>query len=162
MLARWQTAGKTGTWTIRIEAIDAASVVYFGNVITVRIDNAAPQISPGSFAITCGGGTCGDFTIGDIIEGTYQVTDEHFGSLNLSVQPPLGGVFTLPVPLPRTYPAVPATGEAGTWRLDTTGMPKCGYVVRLMAGDRTIVNSAFIGFSNEANIGLCLKVPGTP
>lgn len=162
VLARWQTAGKTGTWTIRIEALDAANVVYFGNVITVRIDNSPPQIPAGSFAITSGGGTCGDFTIGDIIEGTYQVTDEHFGSLNLSVQPPLGGVFTLPVPLPRTYPTVPTTGEAGTWRLDTTGMPKCGYVVRLTTGERTIVNSGFIGFSNEANIGLCLKVPGTP
>ncbi len=162
VLARWQTAGKTGTWTIRIEALDAANVVYFGNVITVRIDNSAPQIPAGSFAITSGGGTCGDFTIGDIIEGTYQVTDEHFGSLNLSVQPPLGGVFTLPVPLPRTYPTVPTTGEAGIWRLDTTGMPKCGYVVRLTAGDRTIVNSGFVGFTNEANIGLCLKVPGTP
>lgn len=162
VLARWQTAGKTGTWTVSIEAIDAANVVYFGNTITVRIDNSAPQFPPGTFKITSGGGTCGDFTIGDIIEGTYQVTDEHFGSLSLSVQPPLGGVFTAPVPLPRTYPTVPTTGEAGVWKLDTAGMPKCGYVIRLGASDRTIVNSGFIGYSNEAFVGLCLKAAPMP
>lgn len=161
VLARWQTAGKTGTWQIRIEAKDAANVIYVGNTVTVRLDNQAPQFPPGSFKITTGGGSCADFVIGDIIEGTYQVTDEHFGSLNLSVQPPLGGVFTAPVPLPRTYPTVPTTGESGIWRLDTANMPKCGYVVRLSASDRTIVNSGFVGFGNETFVGLCLKVPGT-
>jgi len=159
VLARWQTAGKTGTWTIRIEAKDAANVTYFSNTVTVRLDNAAPVIPAGSFKITSGSGTCGDFVIGDIIEGTYQVTDEHFGALALSVQPPLGGVFTAPVPNPRTWPTVPTTGESGIWRLDTSGMPKCGYTIRLGASDRTIVNSGFVGFSNEAFLGLCLKEP---
>ena len=162
VLARWQTAGKTGTWTIRIEVLDATNVLYTGNVVTVRLDNAAPQIPAGSFAITTGGGSCADFTVGDIIEGTYQVTDEHFGALSFSVLPPNGGVFTAPTPLPRTYPTVPGTGESGIWRLDTTGMPRCGYVIRLGASDRTIVNSGFIGYSNEAFVGLCLRTPATP
>jgi hypothetical protein len=161
VLARWQTAGRTGTWQIRIEALDAANVLYAGNAVTVRLDNQAPAFPPGSFRITSGGGSCADFTIGDVIEGTYQVTDEHFNSLNLSVQPPMGGVFTAPVPLPRTYPVVPTTGESGIWRLDTTGMPKCGYVIRLGASDRTIVNSGFIGYSNEIFVGLCLKESGS-
>lgn len=160
LLARWQTAGKTGTWTIRIEVRDAADVLYTGNTVTVRLDNAAPQIPPGSFAITTGGGSCADFVVGDIIEGTYRVTDEHFGALDFAVLPPHGGVFTAPVPLPRSYPTVPTTGESGGWRLDTSGMPKCGYVIRLSAGDRTIVNSGFVGFGNEAFVGLCLKAPG--
>lgn len=161
VLARWQTAGKTGTWTIRIEVRDAADVLYVGAAVTVRIDNSAPVIPVGSFKITSGGGSCADFTIGDIIEGTYQVTDEHFGSLSLSVLPPLGGTFTAPVPLPRTYPTVSTFGEAGVWKLDTAGMPKCGYVVRLSATDRTIVDSGYVGYYNEASVGLCLKLPGT-
>ncbi|UUZ53067.1 hypothetical protein LP419_29375 [Massilia sp. H-1] len=94
-------------------------MIYVGSAVTVKIDNAAPQIPVGSFKITSGGGSCADFTIGDIIEGTYQVIDEHFGSLSLSVLPSLGGVFTAPVPLPRTYPTVSTLGEAGIWRLDT-------------------------------------------
>lgn len=162
VLARWQTAGKTGTWTIRIEAKDAANVVYPGNIITVRLDNAAPQFPPNSFKITSGGGSCADFFIGDIIEGTYAVTDEHFNALNLAVLPALGGTFTAPVPLPRTYPTVSTNGEAGVWRLDTTGMPKCGYVIRLSASDRTIVNSGFVGFGNETFLGLCLKEQVVP
>ena len=157
VLARWQTAGLTGLWKIRIEAKDAANIIYFGNVITVRIDDQAPQFPAGTFKITSGGGSCADFVIGDVIEGTYQVTDEHFGSLSLSVLPSLGGSFTAPVPLPRTYPTVSTNGEAGIWKLDTTGMPKCGYVVRLGAADRTIVNSGFVGRTNEAAVGLCLK-----
>ncbi|UUZ53068.1 hypothetical protein LP419_29380 [Massilia sp. H-1] len=39
-------------------------------------------------------------------------------------------------------------------------MPKCGYVVRLSATDRTIVNSGFVGFYNEATVGLCLEAAG--
>ena len=161
ILARWQTAGKTGTWTIRIEVRDAANVLYTGNTVTVRLDNAAPQIPAGSFRITTGAGSCSDFVVGDIIEGTYQVTDEHFGALSFSVLPPNGGVFTAPLPLPRTYPTVPTTGEAGVWRLDTAGMPKCGYVIRLGVSDRTTVNSGYVGYGNEAFVGLCLKAAGT-
>ncbi len=157
VLARWKTSGLTGLWLIRIEAKDAANNIYAGNVVTVRLDNQAPQFPAGSFKITSGGGSCADFTIGDVIEGTYEVTDEHFRSLNLSVLPALGGTFTAPAPLPRTYPTVPTSGEAGIWKLDTTGMPKCGYVVRLSAADRTIVNSGFVGFGNETFVGLCLK-----
>ena len=161
ILARWQTAGKTGAWTIRIEVRDAANVLYTGNTVTVRLDNAAPVIPVGSFRITTGAGSCSDFVVGDIIEGSYQVADEHFGALSFAVLPPNGGVFTAPVPLPRTYPGVPTTGESGVWRLDTSGMPKCGYVVKLSVSDRTIVNSAYVGFCSEAFVGLCLKVPGT-
>lgn len=155
-LAKWQTAGLTGTWKIRIEAKDAANNIYPGNVVTVRLDNQAPQFPPGSFKITSGGGSCADFVIGNVIEGEYAVTDEHFGSLNLAVLPALGGNFTSPA-LPRTYPTVPTTGESGTWKLDTTGMPKCGYVIRLSAKDRTIVDSGGIGFYNETFVGLCLR-----
>ena len=98
----------------------------------------------------------GDFVIGDVIKGEYAVTDEHFGSLTLTVSNLTGGAFTFPITLPRTYPTVPTTGEAGTWKFNTAGMPKCGYVIRLSATDRTIVNSGGIGFYSEAFIGLCL------
>ncbi|CUI03061.1 hypothetical protein [Massilia antarctica] len=87
------------------------------------------------------------------------MSDQHFSSLSLSVQPALGGTFVAPVPLPRTYPTVPTTGESGVWRLDTSGMPKCGYVIRLSASDRTIVNSGYVGWGAEAFVGLCLKLP---
>ena len=164
VLARWQTGGLTGLWQIRIEVKDPTNVIYVGAAVTVRRDNSAPTAT---IDITSGGGVCADFLIGDVISGAYAVTDEHFGSLVLSVEPALGGVFTSPAPIPgpslmpliRTYspPIVPTTGEAGTWSLDTTGMPRCGYVIRLRASDRTIRDSGFIGFRASDVKGLCLR-----
>jgi hypothetical protein len=98
------------------------------------------------------------FLIGDTISGNYSVNDTHFGSLNISIEPNLGGVnFTNPSILPRVYTVVPTTGEVGTWSLDTSLMPRCGYVIRLTARDRTIVNSGYVRFYGEAVIGLCLR-----
>jgi hypothetical protein len=160
VLARWETLGLTGLWKVKIEAITEDPVTHvktswYSNVVTVCLDNAAPVPA---ITITSGGGPCADFGPGDPITGTYSVTDEHFGTLSIGFEPSLGGgSFTAPVPLPRSYPLVPTAGEAGTWTLDTTGMPKCGYVIRLTVNDRTIVNSGAIGWYNSAVVGLCLR-----
>lgn len=158
LLARWQTAGLSGLWQIKVEVKDPANPgpIWSGSVVTVCLDNIAPGTA---IDITSGGGPCGDFTIGDVISGTYSVSDEHFGRLNFTVAPALGGTFTSPSPLPRSYPTVPTTGEAGTWSLNTAGMPICGYVVRIHAWDRTIVNSGFVGHYGTAVVGLCLREP---
>jgi hypothetical protein len=177
VLARWKTNGLTGWWFIRILAKEAASPVpqWFSNVVRVRIDSQAPAVD---VAITSGGGSCADFTIGDTISGTYSATDEHFSQLRFMVLPPTingnpsGGQFTSPAPYPglalmplvRGYnpsapPGVPGSGEAGTWSLDTTGMKKCGYVIELGVWDRTIVDSGGVGRFNRALVGLCLRSP---
>lgn len=169
VLARWNTSGLSGVWKLRIRAKDPANPgpVWTSNVVTVQVDNTAPDAA---ITITSGGGPCADFTIGDVITGTYSATDLHFGHLRLSVAPGLGGSFTSPPPLPpgstmpltRTYAGgVPTTGESGTWSLDTSGMPKCGYVVYLHVWDRTIRNSGFIGHYTPAVVGLCLREPGS-
>ena len=165
VLYRWQTGGLTGSWKIKIEAFDPAApfIIFTSNIVTVRLDNAAPVLALG---ITSGGGNCADFTVGDQISGTYSAFDEHFGGLSLRVEPSLGGTFTAPAgtagpsSISRSYPLVPTAGESGTWTLDTTGMPRCGYVIRLRASDRTIVNSGFIGWGNETVVGLCLRLKG--
>lgn len=175
VLASWRTHGLTGYWRIRILAKEEASPVpqWVSNVVRVRIDDQAPAVD---LDITSGGGACADFTIGDVISGTYSATDEHFGDLRFVVLPPVisgnpsGGEFTSPAPYPgvdlmplnRAYnagapPGVPTAGEAGTWSLDTTGMPRCGYVVELGVWDRTIVDSGSVGRFNRDLVGLCLR-----
>ena len=99
---------------------------------------------------------CGDFVPGVWIRGNYSVTDEHFGSLSLSVEPPGPAHGATPSPSSRSYPIVPTAGESGTWVLNTAGMDPCGYVVRLEVGDRTIV-SADGGWPNVTSVGFCLK-----
>ena len=168
VLARWNTGGLSGVWRLRIRAKDPSVVgpEWISNVVTVKLDNTAPGAA---ITITSGGGACADFTIGDVISGTYSATDLHFGSLRLEVAPALGGSFTSPAPLPagptmpltRSYAGgVPTGGEAGNWSLDTTGMPRCGYVIYLHVWDRAIINSGFIGHHMPAVVGLCLREPG--
>jgi hypothetical protein len=167
VLARWNTAGLSGLWKVRIRAKDPANPgpEWMSNTVTIRIDNTAPTAA---IDITSGGGACADFTIGDVIQGTYTATDQHFQSLRLSVAPALGGDFTNPAPLP-AGPTMPLTrsyaggvstlGESGNWTLDTNGMPQCGYVIRVHVWDRTIRNSGFIGHFTPADVGLCLREP---
>lgn len=156
VLARWGTGGLNGLYDIRIEALDASNTVWFGNSIRVMLDNIAPAIN--DFRITTGGGNCADFTSGTLIDGVYDISDEHLGAMNLTLLPANGGAFTAPLPLPRIYPtASPVTADAGAWQFNTEHLPRCGYVIQLTVSDRTIVNSGFVGFSNYAVVGLCLR-----
>ncbi len=159
VLAKWQTAGKpNGLWQIKMDVYEPSTSTFFPavNTATILLDNVAPSVS---INITSGGGSCGDFFVGDKISGNYSVSDLHFYYLSLELLPAAGGTFTAPVPLPLywTDPGASTFGSTGTWTLDTTGLPPCGYVVVLNAWDRTIVNSGYIGNYNQAPVGFCLK-----
>jgi hypothetical protein len=167
VLAKWQTAGKPdGLYQIKMDVYDPLVPAFFSavNTATILLDNTAPVGLPDNptvpfINITSGGGSCGDFHVGDKITGSYAVSDLHFWQLSLELLPPSGGAFTAPVPLPRfwTDPGASTLGDVGTWTLDTTGLPPCGYVVLLNAWDRTIVNSGGIGNYNDGSVGFCLK-----
>jgi hypothetical protein len=120
---------------------------------------------------------CGKFPVGTILTGTYEVhdpglvgLDQHFRTLTLDVIPDGPANGATPSPSVRSYPVVPTTGEAGTWTLETswplntpgrepgtTGMDPCGYVLRLVAGDRTNVNSVGYQFQLVYDVGFCLE-----
>jgi hypothetical protein len=152
VLHRWQTAGKSGDWLIKAEVTDnpAAGAQFSSAPVKVRVDNTAPEVK---LSITSGGGNCADFMVGDTISGVFTATDTHFGSASFDLLPANGGSFT---PVSIAYPA--STGAVDQpWSLDTTGLPRCGYVVRLSASDRTIVNSGWVGWGAEKVVGLCLR-----
>lgn len=158
VLAEWQTAGKSSLWQIRMDVYNPATSTFFPavNATAILLDNTPPSAT---ITITSPGGSCGDFKVGDKITGNYSVSDLHFYDLSLELLPGGGGAFTAPTPLPRfwTDPGASTFGDSGTWTLDTTGLPPCGYVVVLNADDRTIVNSGYIGWYNDASVGFCLK-----
>ena len=115
------------------------------------------------------------------MSGTYSVSDgqNHLGSVSIAIQPdnspPQAGRMTMTPTSPagpattstiqsagRSYPTLPTSGESGTWELDTTGMGKCGYVVRIDAVDRTIWNSGGPGlWAVPVVLGFCLREPGS-
>ncbi|HEY4711795.1 MAG TPA: hypothetical protein VIH69_03840 [Dehalococcoidia bacterium] len=131
---------------------------------------------------------CGKFPVGTILTGTYEVHDpgtsdlinQHFGGVSLDVTPdgPAHGAtvmlsndggLTYTVPNSRSFPVVSTTGESGHWRLNTGDMTEpnppispmdpCGYVIHLVACDRTNYNSHGIAFCVPADIGFCLEEP---
>jgi hypothetical protein len=191
-LASWFTnAAMEGLWLIRIRAKDPSGPFVFpgAQTVRVRIDNTPPSGPAGPAAtpaqieanppLRITGATfngnpipalgCGKFPVGTIITGTYEVHDpgltspnQHFRSLSLDVIPdgPSHGIN--PTPSSRSYPVVPTTGELGNWTLNTAGMDPCGYVIRLVAGDRTNVNSAGQAFSLVYDVGFCLETAPKP
>jgi hypothetical protein len=164
VLGRWQTAGLTGRWLVRVRVKDPANPgpVWTSSAVAVRLDNANPTAS---ITITSGNGPCGDFTVGDLIEGTYTAADEHLGSVTLSISPTNGGSFVSPAPAPagstmplsRSYPFISGTADGGPWQLDTTTLGRCGYVIGVHVHDRTIVDSGWVGRYAGDVVGLCLR-----
>ncbi len=191
LLAVWNTAGKTGKWEIQVEAYDPVGNVQYpagslaclglGTTMTnlvIDLDNAAPLTSLSITGFSRNGGPvqpaadCGSFQVGDVIYGDYSVSDEHFGSLSLDIEPAaaangakvklsVDGFVTLST-TSRSYPTVPTTGESGQWRLDTAGMDPCGYTVQLLSNDRTIVNCTSPWENNTAFVGFCLVAVPAP
>jgi hypothetical protein len=187
VLAQWHTGSShTGLWEIRIKAKTPAGDDILGgvleceadgtkrSVVKLQLDNKAPivgiilrgyQRGSDPTVHPIGTGTtpekCGKFQKGDVLHGKYSVSDEHFGALTLAVYPddPAHGATVNP-PV-RRFDIVPTGGESGSWTLGTdgtNGMDPCGYIVRLWARDRTIVDSGYIGFRNTDDVGFCLEV----
>jgi hypothetical protein len=181
LLGVWNTADPmTGRWEIHIEALDTltnttyiADVTHCGDgttrqTVIVKLDELrpTPNITITDFS-TDGGVTwqpaaaCDDFVKGVWIRGQYTVSDQHFGTLELRVDPVAAANGATVEPSSRTYylpDLVPTGGETGTWTLKTGPMDACGYVIRLDAYDRTIV-SAGGGWHDFATVGFCLREP---
>jgi hypothetical protein len=150
VLGYWDSAGD-GKAKFMVEARQGMISLGSTPSVTIQLDNTRPQ---DAIAITSGGGSCGDFKVGDTIVGSYWASDnEGLRALVFDVEPALGGGTFSTTPSITTL-----TFEDGTWQLNTTGMDPCGYVVHLEAYDRTIVDSSTpVGWSWPAFVGFCLK-----
>jgi hypothetical protein len=180
-LARWVT-GKddTGRWEVELIGKDTwTNTVYMAlaqvcpdastrqNVI-VKLDQDRPEVV--DFRITHfranasapwqAAQDCDKFNVGQIIKGTYEVSDEHFRVMTLKVLPKDHANGATVDPPSKTYYAPdfePTTGTSGEWILDTTGMDPCGYVVLLEVWDRTIASCDADGWYNRDSVGFCLE-----
>jgi peptidoglycan hydrolase-like protein with peptidoglycan-binding domain len=176
-LAEWPTHDKEGRWEIKLEAKEAGGPVVSTPTVTcpdgttrdtviVNLDNTQPEANITIDEIEHPDGTreqadaCGDFTAGVTIHGTYTGTDEHFQDLSIGVTNP-ENVSNPPSPSPssESYPSVQTGTRNGSWKLDTTGLPACGYTVHIDVDDRTIVNSGHVGFDTHDSVSFCLSEP---
>lgn len=153
LLARWNSSGDA-LWQVRLTVYDAmGNPVGTPDMHQVQLDNTGPTVS---IDIVSGAGNCGKFGIGSVLSGNFVVRDDYLGSYSLSVEPAVNDPGEgIPVPSSGSVNTPPAPGAL--WTLDTTGMQACGYVIRVNAHDRAIVNSQSVGHPRSDSAGFCLE-----
>jgi len=154
VLAQWDTTGDA-SWVVKLSTFDGGSNLVGTDTHLIQLDNTGPDAS---ITITTGTGDCGKFPIGTLLSGSFVARDDYLGSYSLGVEPVVNppGVG-VPSPNSGFVNTLPAPGDA--WSLDTTGMKSCGYVIRVVAVDRAIVNSQSVGHYTPDSAGFCLEAP---
>jgi hypothetical protein len=151
ILAYFDTSGDA-KWEIRlqIEGVPGSASQI------VQLDNTWPTVG---VSITEPMGDCGLFTPGTLLKGRAIATDSYMGSWSVVID---GG--------PAGFGPVPTTtGAGGTsntpaggseWTFDSTGLVQCGYVVRVHARDRAIVDSIANHHERSTDVGFCVLEEG--
>jgi len=147
ILAYFDTSGDQ-KWDIRLQI----EGVFGSASQSVQLDNTRPTVG---VSITEPSGDCGLITPGVLLEGKAFASDAYMGGWSVVID---GG--------PSGFGPVPTTtGSGGTsntpaggseWTFDTTGLVQCGYVVRVHARDRAIVNSVGGNHHNSTDVGFCV------
>lgn len=154
LLAQWSTSGDA-KWYVRLSTYDAGGVLQGMDTHAIQLDNTWPEAS---IDITIGAGNCGKFQSGTVLSGNFVARDDYFGSYSLGVEPAINDPGeAIPNPGSGNVQTVAAPGNS--WTLDTTGMSPCGYVIRVVASDRAIVNSQSVGHHVSDSAGFCLEEP---
>jgi hypothetical protein len=154
VLAQWNTTGDA-SWVVKLSTFDGGGNLVGTDTHLIQLDNTGPDAS---ITITTGTGDCGKFPIGTLLSGSFVARDDYLGSYSLGIEPAVNppGVG-VPSPDSGLVNTSPAPGDA--WSLDTTGMKSCGYVIRVVAVDRAIVNSQSVGHHSPDSAGFCLEAP---
>jgi hypothetical protein len=151
LLGTWASSGNGQIW-ISLQAQQYGVPIGATSWQLVQLDNTPPD--PVSIEITTGAGSCGDFSPGDLIGGSYSAADnENLRAVSIGVEAAMPGATLTQVVTAQTL-----LDETGTWSLQTLPSTEpCGYVMVATASDNTIVGSGRIGFETLAFQGFCLR-----
>ncbi len=147
ILAYFDTSGDD-KWEIRLQIEGVFG--YASQVI--QLDNTWPTVA---VSISSPVGDCGLIMPGTPMTGKASATDSYMGGWSVVID---GG--------PAGFgPVATTTGSSGTsntpaggseWTFDTSGLVQCGYVVRVHARDRAIVNSVGGNHHRSTDVGFCV------
>jgi hypothetical protein len=152
LLAQWDTLGDT-QWVVRLSTFDSGGSLSGIDTHLIQLDNTGPDAS---ITITTGTGDCGKFPLDSVLSGTFVARDTYLGSYSLAVEPAVNDPGEA-IPSPSSGLINTASAPGNSWSLDTTGMRSCGYIVRVVAVDRAIVNSQSVGHHTPDSVGFCLE-----
>lgn len=154
LLAEWDSTGDA-LWYVRLSVYDGGGIFQGSDTHVVQLDNTGPEAS---IDITTGLGNCGKFMPGEALGGSFVARDTYLGSYSLGVEPVLiENVPPIGVPIPSGGLVNTSPLPGDPWTLDTTNMKPCGYVIRVVAVDRAIVNSQSVGHQASDSAGFCLE-----
>lgn len=152
VLAQWDSNGD-GKWQVKLSTYDAMGTIVGTDTHMIQLDNTGPVAS---IEITTGAGDCGKFSKGTTLEGTFVARDTYLAGYSLSVEPAIN-TDPIGVPDPRSGSVNTASAPGNAWELETEDMLTCGYIIRVVAVDRAIVNSQGVGHSASDSAGFCLE-----
>lgn len=146
VLFRYFTSPHQGARWIRIDVEDPTTLAIIpSNSVKLMIDNKAPDLE-----FTMDQTPCSDIKVGADITGTFNANDPHLNDVLIGIVPSGSAI--------KTYSLSTDTQKAGTWKVSTVGLGKCGYVVQAWAVDRAIVNNTNYGNPTTVqSIGFCLR-----
>lgn len=152
VLAQWDSTGDA-KWQVKLSTYDAVGNLVGTDFHMIQLDNTGPEAS---IEITTGAGNCGKFSIGSILSGTFVARDTYLGHYSLGVEP---GINAPPIGVPNPSGGLvnTASSPGDAWTLDTSSMQACGYIIRVVAVDRAIVNSQSVGHLASDSAGFCLE-----
>ncbi len=160
VLAQWDTTGDA-KWIVTLSTFDGSGTLVGTDTCLIQLDNTGPEAS---ITITTGTGDCGKFPIGTVLTGNFVARDTYLGSYSLGIEPAVND-HGEGIPTPSSGLVNTASLPGDTWSLDTAqvpttgGMKSCGYVIRVVATDRAIVNSQSVGHTASDSAGFCLEKP---
>lgn len=158
VLAQWDTTGDA-KWYVKLSTFDGGDNLVGTDTHLIQLDNTGPEAS---ITITTGTGDCGKFPIGTVLTGNFVARDKYLGSYSLGVEPAVNDPGE-GVPIPSSGLVNTAVAPGDAWSLDTGmspatgGMKSCGYVIRVVAVDRAIVDSQWVGHHASDSAGFCLE-----
>lgn len=147
ILAYFDSSGD-GKWDIRLEIQGMPGFA----TQRVQLDNTPPDVD---VWITEPTGDCGLLTPGDNLEGRAVATDPYLRSWSVVIDGGPSGFGPEPVTTAASKTSNTLLGGA-QWEYNTTGLVQCGYVVRVNAWDRAIVNSVYNGHPASDDVGFCV------
>lgn len=147
ILAYFDTTGDA-KWEIRLEIEGVAGAA----TQVVQLDNTGPSVA---VSITSPAGDCGLITPGVTLQGTATATDAYMGSWSVVIDGGPAG-FGPEAATTAANQKANTPGGGAVWTYDTNGLVQCGYVVRVHAQDRSILNSVKSNHHNSVDVGFCV------
>jgi hypothetical protein len=177
MLATWSSHPFEGKHYVRVrytkgDPMLPGTTIFSTPAIAIKLDNDRykTNLIPNNILdadidldVIINGGECKTYTQGTKITGKLKVKDQYYGGYSLHVQPQSqvitnAGLITYDPVSNRNNANIGYYGpNADDWEVDSAKLKACGYTLRLIGYERTILNSRHDYPWRDKYVGFAIK-----